>query len=84
MAVLTSWRSPLADWVEKGTRCSICDERLEVPFLYWQCSGGGELYFCAECCRQCRRGLTADMTRTIQIDEGLKLAPECPTLQTLQ
>jgi hypothetical protein len=22
MAVLTSWRSPLADWVEKGTRCS--------------------------------------------------------------
>ena len=48
--------------------CSLCGERLLVPFVTYSHKKGG-LCLCSECCTTMRRGLVADMVQTAAIIE---------------
>jgi len=46
-------------------RCTLCSDKLTVPYMSWLCSSGttenGQLFICGECCQWIKRGFTRDL-----------------------
>jgi hypothetical protein len=83
VTVILDWKTADETVPDPPARCTICDDDIHPPFAHWWCAHGSIL-ICATCCRECRHGLAADMTRTAAIDEGLNPPPDCPTLRVTQ
>jgi hypothetical protein len=48
------------------TKCTVCEEKLRVPFVEWL---GAELFIWGNCCRKIKNGLMADMVHAAGIVE---------------
>ena len=70
MAVITT-RGSLYDLHTGGSNCSVCNDKLQAPFVAWMCTEGpvGDLFFCGTCCRKIKNGLMADMIQVAAIAE---------------
>jgi hypothetical protein len=59
------WQCP-----DPPVRCSCCGKRTMPPFVFWS-APARMFFFCAECSRWMRHGLTNDMIRVVALADGL-------------
>jgi hypothetical protein len=71
VTVVLDWDT--ADWTcpRPPRNCSMCNSRIQPPFVHWWCTNR-HILICARCCHWTRHGLMADMTRADAISQGME------------